>query len=103
MAENYVYGTKMDIHVKDRMGNEYYIPAVLGNLKEHSGPDGLYQTGLAIPSGKETGGHADRSMVEFMGDNISKEIVGGQLKSLVNRSNNYEILEIIVYDGVLNY
>ena len=103
LADNYVYGTKMDIHVKDKMGNEYYIPAVLGDLKEHSGPDGLYQTGEAIPSGTKVEEHADGSMIEFLGDKIPEEMVGNDSKSLINRSNNYEILEIIVYDNVLNY
>lgn len=103
MADNYAYGTKMDIHVKDEAGNDYYIPIVLGDMKEHSWPDGLYQTSKAFPKGTEAEGHADGSMVEFLGDAHLMEMVGDKKKYLINRSNNYEIVEIIVYDGVLNY
>ncbi len=49
-ADNYTYGTKMDIYVKDKQSNEYYIPVVVGDIKRHSAPDGLYQTGLEISS-----------------------------------------------------
>ncbi len=40
----------MDIYVKDKQSNEYYIPVVVGDIKRHSAPDGLYQTGLEISS-----------------------------------------------------
>lgn len=37
------YGTKIDIVVLDEKDNKkYYIPAVVGDAKEHSSPDGLW-------------------------------------------------------------
>lgn len=36
------YGTKIDIHVVGQHdGKDYYIPAIVGDVKEHSKPDGL--------------------------------------------------------------
>ena len=103
VATDFAYGTKMDIHVRDDEGNEYYIPVVLGDIKAHSAPDGLYQTGVLIPSNENATGHGDGSTVEFMGNDILKDIVDGREKSCVNRTNNYELLDIIVYDDILNY
>jgi hypothetical protein len=41
------YGTKLDIVVLDETINtKYYIPAVVGDTKEHSAPNGIYQTGV---------------------------------------------------------
>jgi hypothetical protein len=35
------YGTKVDIVVLDETNTKYYIPAVVGDAKEHSAPYGL--------------------------------------------------------------
>jgi RHS repeat-associated protein len=99
------YGTKIDIVVQDSNNNTYYIPAVLGDLKEHSSPDGLYQTGVPFdPSrGTYTG---DGSTVEFLGYYILDKYGNfnpSGANSSVNITNNYKITEIIVYDGALNY
>lgn len=49
------YGTKLDIVVLDeKTATEYYIPAVVGDVKEHSKPDGLYQTGVPYDVSRPT-------------------------------------------------
>lgn len=89
------YGTKLDIHVVGQHdGIDYYIPAVVGDVKNHSYPDGLYQTGIEMVTQKQEP-NADGSTVEFIGFGI--------LKNSINITNNYKLIEIIVYDGELNY
>lgn len=61
------YGTKLDIVVKDEQETLLYIPAVVGDVKEHTWPDGLYQTGKVFPTGILSVGHDDGSTIEFMG------------------------------------
>ncbi len=88
------YGTKIDIKVLHEPTNTYYYtPAVIADVKNHTYPDGLYQTGKAFPNGQLSPGNIDGSSVEFMGWNITS----------VNNTNNYRLLEVIVYDGVVNY
>ncbi len=101
-ASDFKYGTKLDIVVLDETtSTTYYIPAVLGDIKAHSWPDGLYQTGKYIPSGVLEVGYDDGSSVEFIGSNILKDSTTG--KSSVNITNNYRLISMIVYDGVVNY
>jgi len=99
------YGTKIDIVVLDETTNtKYYIPAVIGDAKEHSAPDGLYQTGVPFNSDRATvNPNLDKNTVEFIGYDITQNVVNGQSKSSVNITNNYKLIEIIVYDGVYNY
>lgn len=81
------YGTKLDIVVLDEDTNtNYYIPAVVGDVKEHTWPNGLYQTGKQIPTGTLSIGNDDGSTIEFMG----KTREG---------TDNYKLVEIIVYDN----
>lgn len=102
-ASDYIYGTMIDIHVQDERGNSFYIPAVVGDLKRHSGPDGYYQTGIDIPTGEFAEGHDDGSTVEFIGHDIQMYETGAGPISYVNRTNNYELIDIIVYEGQVNY
>ncbi len=89
------YGTKIDILVLDETTNtQYYIPAVVGDVKGHSSPDGLYQTGKPFDTSKKTV-QGDGSTVEFMGYGITK--------SSVNITNDYKLIAIIVYEGEVNY
>lgn len=98
-AEEMHYGTKLDIVVLDeKTATEYYIPAVVGDAKEHSKPDGLYQTGVPFDVSRPTV-EGDRSTIEFMGYDI---LFNGE-KCSVNVTNNYKLIKIIVYDGNLNY
>ncbi len=102
-------GTKLDIKVQcekegENYGEIFYIPAVVGDVKEHSYPDGLYQTGepfckelKSVPSNPNT--------VEFIGYGIEQKVYqeNEKSKSCINITNNYRIMEIIVYDGEFNY
>lgn len=118
------YGTKLDIMVADEDGKIYYIPAVSGDGKEHSFPDGLYQTGVPFDNvGRSIDYKKDennnyildaqgnkiineqKNMVEFIGKNITKKVYVGNNdpKSSINVTNNYSLIKIIVYDGVVNY
>jgi len=83
--ETMKYGTKMDILVEGNDGNRYYIPAVVGDVKAHTSPGGLYQTGLGFPGEKDYPLHNDGSTVEFMG----KTRAG---------TDQYLLIGIIVYD-----
>ena len=99
------YEPEIDIVVLDETTNtKYYIPAVIGDAKEHSAPDGLYQTGVPFNSDRATVNPIlDKNTVEFIGYDITQNVVNGQSKSSVNITNNYKLIEIIVYDGVYNY
>ena len=69
-VEEMHYGTKLDIVVLDEStGTKYYIPAVVGDVKEHSKPDGLYQTGIPFDESRPTV-EGDGSTVEFLGYDI---------------------------------
>ncbi len=98
------YGTKLDIVVKSKDGKIYYIPAVNGDTKEHSYPDGLYQTGESFDINRITDLDSAGNTVEFTGYDIATKIYdNGDEKCSINITNDYELIEIIVYDGVYNY
>lgn len=44
-AEDMAYGTCVDITI-ELDGNTYYIPAIIVDTKEHSAPEGIFQTGI---------------------------------------------------------
>lgn len=90
------YGTKIDIVVKDEQGNIYYIPAVVGDAKAHSYPDGLYQTGIPFKAGENSYPEGAGNTVEFIGYDIDAQDESG--RSTINITNDYELVEIIVYD-----
>lgn len=102
-------GTKIDIVVE--YGEEgdnaqrFYIPAVVGDAKEHSYPEGLYQTGIPFNRDRAEGSQKDKNTVEFIGYDIEEKVFeeGEKAKSCVNVTNNYRLIGIRVYDGVYNY
>lgn len=103
-AETMDFGTKLDIVVEDENQNTYYIPAVVGDAKEHSYPDGMYQTGIPFNMERPLFTESEGNTVEFIGYNIVQEILeDGKERSSVNITNNFKLKEIIVYDGVFNY
>ena len=86
-AEEMKYGTEIDIIIKDKTENEYYIYAVVGDVKNHTYPNGIYQTGNAFPNGTDPHpNNIDGSIIEFMG------------KGSIIGFHEYEIIEIVVYD-----
>lgn len=102
-----MYGTKIDIHVVEQHDNNkhYYIPAVVGDVKNHTHPDGLYQTGIELVTHTITD-NDDGSTVEFIGYEILNKFgvydPAGE-NSSINITNNYRLIEILVYDNVMNY
>ena len=85
-------------------GEIFYIPIVIGDAKEHSYPDGLYQTGIPFNETKESGFKSSKNTVEFIGYDIQENLCEDNItRSCVNVTNNNRILGIIVYDGVFNY
>ena len=69
-AEGFTYGTDVDAIIEDNNGNVYYIPCTLGDVKVHTYPNGIYQTGEAYPNAlgnpEDAPDHANGSMVEFV-------------------------------------
>jgi hypothetical protein len=98
------YGTKIDIHVVGQHdGKDYYIPAVVGDVKEHSKPDGLYQTGVPFDSKRITV-EGDGSTVEFIGYGITEFVdpKDGISKTTINYTNEFKLIELIIYDSTNN-
>lgn len=60
----------------------------------------MYQTGISIPDGIRASENVDFSTVEFMGKDIFRD---EENRSAVNITNDYELIDIIVYDNVTNY
>jgi len=86
--EDMKYGTLIDVVVSDSDGNTHYIKAVVGDAKNHTYPNGIYQTGYAFPNGTDPyPNNNDGSIVEFMG------------KGALTNLTDYKILKIIVYDN----
>lgn len=107
-ASEVFYGTKMDVLVeKENSDDRYYIRVVNGDAKEHSYPDGLYQTGIPFnknrPIQEIPKEHSDPkdplnptgNTVEFIGYHITEHSI--------NITNNYRLIGIYVYDGEFNY
>jgi hypothetical protein len=81
------YGTELDIKLAGENGKTYYVYATVCDVKAHTWPNGIYQTGRPFPNGEPfASAHVDGSIVEFRGKT--------DLKNLTD----YEIIEIIVYD-----
>jgi hypothetical protein len=86
LADDFKYQTKIDV-VLQKGNKQYYVYCVVGDVKEHTYPNGIYQTSRAFPNGEEfVPGHVDYSMVEFMG----KHDIAGL--------DEYTLVDIIVYD-----
>ena len=99
------YGTKMDVLVENQYtGERYYVRTVNGDTKEHSAPDGLYQTGIPFQSSRPKDTEGAGNTVEFIGYHITeKTFEDGKVKSSINITNNYRLIGIYVYDGEFNY
>jgi hypothetical protein len=85
--EEMKYGTKIDVVLRDSDGNIYYLPCVVGDVKAHTWPNGVLQTGNAFPNGADPHPYprAD-APIEFIGAVLPAGLSG------------YEIVNITVYD-----
>ena len=87
------YGTKIDVIIRDSNFNVYYVPAIVGDAKEHTYGNGIYQTGFSWKSQEdEASEDSDSAVIEF----IRKPPVAEGDK-LIN-TPEFDILGIIVYD-----
>mgnify|MGYP000921563651 CR=1 FL=1 len=80
------WGRKLDAVIKDKSGKLYYVPCVVGDIKAHTYPNGIYQTGYKYPNGTECAkNNVDGSIIEFCG------------KGSLSGFTEYTIEKIIVY------
>ena len=91
-ADDFDYGTMMDVLVSDaETGELFYIPVVVGDVKNHTYPNGMYHTGTPYPnSGDTTIANADYSYIEFIRTNKDETSPFSKL--------NLRIEGIIVYE-----
>lgn len=67
-AEDMNYDSRIEAKLRHESGKIYYLRAVVGECKNHTYPNGIYQTGYAFPSGKEFApNNVDGSVIEFCG------------------------------------
>lgn len=84
MAEEMNYGSKIEAKLKHTSGKIYYLRAVVGDCKNHTYPNGIYQTGRSFPNGEENyPEHADGSVIEFIGAALSKGLNQFSIESII--------------------
>jgi hypothetical protein len=85
-AEEFNFNTELDAVLKDKDGKQWYLFCIVGDIKAHTYPNGIYQTGKPYPNNSDQSvGYADSSVIEFIG----KIPIG---------VNQYTIDRLIVYD-----
>lgn len=83
LAEEMKYGSRIEAKLKDYCGKTYYLRAVVGDCKNHTYSNGIYQTGYAFPSGKEfASGHVDGSVIEFCGATLPTGLSNFYIESI---------------------
>ena len=86
-------GTCMDVILRDSNYNIFFVPTIIGDVKEHTYPNGIYQTGYSWDSTEDEGSwDSDAAIIEF----IRKPPVPED-DTLMN-TTEFDILGIIVYD-----
>ena len=79
----------IDVVLVDKeTGDVVYVPCVIGDVKAHTAPTGIVQTGVHVKSGVLASGHDDSSVIEFVG-------VAPSVATALH--SKYEIKEIYVY------
>jgi len=89
-ASDMFYGTYIDVVLKDETTKQLvYLPTVIGECKMHTWSTGIVQTSYSCQPGHTfVPGHADASIVEFIG------------KADMSIFSGYSIHSLIVYDGI---
>jgi hypothetical protein len=85
--EEMQYGTKVDVVLRHDDGTIVYLPCIIGDVKAHTWPNGVLQTGYAFPNGVDY--HPIPKIgwpIEFIGATLPDGLI------------EYEIVMIIVYD-----
>ena len=90
------YGTEIDVvlqNSKDK--SEVYIECIIGDVKAHTYPNGVFQTGDAYPncSSKDDGSkHRNGSYIEFINEpKFEDNYINGNM-------SDYVVIDIIVYE-----
>ena len=95
--EEMQYGTYIDVELRDSYGRILYLPCIVVEVKAHTFPDGILQTGRPFPDGEPyvdwTGPVA---IIEFVG--YQKYIVNGEEVNNSDTLFGYEVTNIIIYD-----
>ena len=97
ISENqFKYGTEIDVvlqNSKDK--SEVYIECIIGDVKAHTYPDGVFQTGDVYPncSNKDDGSsHRNGSYIEFINaPKLGDDYINGNM-------SDYVVVDIIVYE-----
>lgn len=84
--EEMKYGAKVDVVLRHDDGTIYYLPAVIGDCKAHTYPNGILQTGINIETGEGTPVNKPGEPIEFIGAELPKGLI------------DFEIVHIIVYE-----
>jgi len=89
---HFKYGTEVDVVLKHiQTGEIVYVQTIVGDVKGHTYPDGVFQTGDPYPhssnAGEDGSDHRNGSYIEFIG---SPQNQNGSM-------SKYEVINIIVY------
>ena len=90
------YGTEIDVVLQNCIdGSEVYIECIVGDVKAHTYPDGVFQTGDVYPqsSNKDDGSnHRNGSYIEFINaPKVGENYINGDMSA-------YVVVDIIVYE-----
>ena len=90
------YGTEIDVLLQNSNDKrEVYIECIIGDVKAHTYPNGVFQTGDAYPecSNKDDGSkHRNGSYIEFINaPKVGDDYINGSM-------SDYVVIDIIVYD-----
>lgn len=90
------YGTAVDVSIvlDDKT---YYIPAIIVDIKEHTYPTGVFQSGVSFSAGSNAAGHESSNIVEW----YTLQMENGNNKSSGLNSFNRTSSIIIYRDEVL--
>lgn len=74
-AEDMKYGTKIEVTLRDKYGLTCFLRAVVGDCKNHTYSNGIYQTGYAFPNGTDYHPeNVDYSIIEFCGARLPSQL-----------------------------
>lgn len=64
-GKDMAYGTAVDVAIQMDDGNTYYIPAIITEIKAHTYPTGILQTGDSLASNSNTAKKEGTNIVEW--------------------------------------
>ena len=83
-ADEMNYGSRIEVKLKHSSGKIYYFRAIVGDCKNHTYPNGIYQTGRSFPNGTEYyPQNADGSVIEFCGSILSSGLNQFSIQSII--------------------